>query len=283
MSTCNPCHTLADSQEKLDTSDPLVLDPTLYRSITSASQYLTFTCPDISFAFQHIFLYMHDPREPHLHALKRILQYIRGALDYRLQIHASCTTSLIAYFDAKWRDTQPLIDQLVVTVSTSVTILFPGRPNASLLYRALVPRQSTNASPMLLQRHIGFTTCFENFIVHQRRPPLCIVIMSAIYLYTNLVQHQRTKHIEVHIHFAQDKVATGQICVLHVPSSYQFADIFMKDFHYILFKFLIQLKSPQSLSLSNCRDVLVFVMYNPIMYHMVLEPCFIVLYKYCII
>ncbi|GJX14727.1 ribonuclease H-like domain-containing protein [Tanacetum coccineum] len=41
-----------------------------------ALQYLTFTRPDISYAVQQICLYMHDPRDPHFSALKRILRYV---------------------------------------------------------------------------------------------------------------------------------------------------------------------------------------------------------------
>ncbi|GKC52475.1 ribonuclease H-like domain-containing protein, partial [Tanacetum coccineum] len=50
----------------------------LYRSLAGALQYLTFTRPDISYVVQQVCLYMHDPREPHFSALKRILRYIRG-------------------------------------------------------------------------------------------------------------------------------------------------------------------------------------------------------------
>ena len=52
--------------------------------------------------------------------------------------------------------------------------------------------------------------------------------ISAVYLSCNPVQHQRTKHIELDIHFVRDKVALGHIKVLHVPSSYQYPDIFTK-------------------------------------------------------
>jgi hypothetical protein len=52
--------------------------------------------------------------------------------------------------------------------------------------------------------------------------------MSAVYLSGYPVQHQRTKHIEMNIHFVRKKVARGQVQVLHVPSRYQIADIFTK-------------------------------------------------------
>ncbi|GJV19004.1 ribonuclease H-like domain-containing protein [Tanacetum coccineum] len=47
--------------------------------------------------------------------------------------------------------------------------------------------------------------------------------VSAVYLSTNLVQHQRTKHIEIDIHFVREYVTFGQVRVLHVPSRFQYA------------------------------------------------------------
>jgi hypothetical protein len=52
--------------------------------------------------------------------------------------------------------------------------------------------------------------------------------ISAVYLSTNLIQHQRTKHVEIDLHFVRKRVAIGDICVLHVPTTSQFTDIFTK-------------------------------------------------------
>jgi len=52
--------------------------------------------------------------------------------------------------------------------------------------------------------------------------------VSAVYLSTNPVQHQRTKHVEIDLHFVRERVALGDVRVLHVPTALQFADIFTK-------------------------------------------------------
>ncbi|GJX26107.1 ribonuclease H-like domain-containing protein [Tanacetum coccineum] len=60
--------------------------------------------------------------------------------------------------------------------------------------------------------------------------------VSAVYMSANLVQHQRTKHIEIDIHFVRDMVKVGHVRVLHVPSRFQYADIFTKGLPSALFE-----------------------------------------------
>jgi hypothetical protein len=52
--------------------------------------------------------------------------------------------------------------------------------------------------------------------------------VSAVYLSTNPVQHQRTKHVEIDLRFVCKRVAVGYVRVLHVPTTSQFTDIFTK-------------------------------------------------------
>jgi hypothetical protein len=66
-----------------------------------APKYLTFTRPDLTYVVQKICLHMHDPRESHL-ALKRLLRYIRGTVDFGLVLHWSPSPELVVYTDADW-------------------------------------------------------------------------------------------------------------------------------------------------------------------------------------
>jgi hypothetical protein len=45
---------------------------------------------------------MHDPREPHKTALKRILCYLHGTLDFGVLLRQSSTSELMVYSDVDW-------------------------------------------------------------------------------------------------------------------------------------------------------------------------------------
>lgn len=98
MQECKPLTTPVDLNSKLKVEEgERVQDPTQYRRLAGALQYLTFTRPDIAYAVHQICLYMHDPRLPHLHALKRIIRYLQGTSGYGLQLLPSPIDELVAY------------------------------------------------------------------------------------------------------------------------------------------------------------------------------------------
>jgi hypothetical protein len=71
MSSCRPTSTSVDTSPKLGAvAGPPIDDPSAYRSLAGALQYLTFTRPDIAYDVQQICLHMHDPRDQHLSLVK---------------------------------------------------------------------------------------------------------------------------------------------------------------------------------------------------------------------
>ncbi|GJU77811.1 ribonuclease H-like domain-containing protein [Tanacetum coccineum] len=236
MQKCNPCKTPVDTESKLCHDGEHVSDPTLYRSLAGALQYLTFTRPDLSYVVQQVCLYMHDPRDPHFTALKRILRYVCGTIDHGLQLHVSSTAQLTAYTDADWARCP------VTRRSTSGYCVFLGDNllSWSAKRQITLSRSSTEAEYHGVANVVAETAWLRNLLLELHAPLSTATIVycdnvSVVYLSTNPVQHQRTKHIEIDIHFVRDYVASGQVRVLHVPSRYQYADIFTKGLPSALF------------------------------------------------
>jgi hypothetical protein len=59
--------------------------------------------------------------------------------------------------------------------------------------------------------------------------------VSAVYLSTNPVQHQRNKHVEIDPHIVHKRVAIEDVRVLHVLMTSQFVDIYTKGLPYSVF------------------------------------------------
>ncbi|MFS7932952.1 putative RNA-directed DNA polymerase [Helianthus anomalus] len=230
MTNCKPCATPVDLSAKLSATDgSLFHDPTLYRSLAGALQYLTFTRPDISYAVQQVCLFMHEPRDPHFAFLKRIIRYLQGTVDYGIRLVKSQVHSLVAYSDADWGGCPDS------RRSTSGYCVFLGDNliSWSSKRQPTVSRSSAEAEYRGVANAVAEATWIRNLLfelgVQLRRASVVYCDnVSAVYLSDNPVQHQRTKHIEIDIHFVREKVRVGDIRVLHVPSSSQYADIFTK-------------------------------------------------------
>ena len=52
---------------------------------------------------------------------------------------------------------------------------------------------------------------------------------AALHIVSNLVFHERTKHIEVDCHFIREKITSGCVAASFVNSNDQLADIFTKS------------------------------------------------------
>ena len=59
---------------------------------------------------------------------------------------------------------------------------------------------------------------------------------SAMELAKNLVNHERSKHIDVHFHFIREHVKKGSVELVHVASQDQVVDIFTKPLPKVLFE-----------------------------------------------
>nr|GEX26100.1 ribonuclease H-like domain-containing protein [Tanacetum cinerariifolium] len=154
--------------------------------------------------------YMHDPREPHLVALKRILRYIRGTLDFGFHLYSSTTISLVGYTDADWTGCPS------TRRSTSGYCVFIGENllSWSSKRQQTISLSSAEAEYWGVANVIAETAWLRNLLreLHSPLSDATLVYcdnVSATYLSANPVQHQRTKYIEIDIHFVRDLVIDG--------------------------------------------------------------------------
>ena len=211
-------------------------DPKLYRSIVGALLYLTFTRPDIAFSVHQVCQFMQIPMVAHFIAVKRILRYLKGTATVGIQYHKG-SLDLKAFSDADWAG-----DPNDRRSTTGLVVFLGSNPISwSSKKQSTVSRSSTEAE----YRALSFTAAEIDWIkqllaflhVHLSQPPVIFCDnLSAIALSFNPVQHQKTKHIEIDVHFVRERVADHQLFVQFVSSKEQFADILTKGLSAPLFR-----------------------------------------------
>ncbi|KAL2327656.1 hypothetical protein Fmac_021083 [Flemingia macrophylla] len=85
----------------LDEDSPNV-DQTQYKAMIGSLLYLTTSRPDIMFSVYVCARFQVEPREVHLKAVKRILRYLKGTINFGLCFRRSQDFSLLVYCDADY-------------------------------------------------------------------------------------------------------------------------------------------------------------------------------------
>lgn len=78
---------------------------------------------------------------------------------------------------------------------------------------------------------------------------------SAINIAYNLVQHDRTKHIEVDRHVIKEKLDSGLICTPYVTSGNQLADVLTKGLSTLIFENIISKLRMENIYSPASREV----------------------------
>ncbi|XP_066351481.1 uncharacterized mitochondrial protein AtMg00810-like [Miscanthus floridulus] len=125
--------------------------------------------------------------------IKRILCYVKGTLSSGLHIGTGFVQSLTAYSNADWA----------------------GCPDS----RCSTPGFCVYLSDNLVSWSSKCQTTVSRSSAEAEYRAVAHAVAES-----NPVHHQRTKHIEIDIHFVREKVALGEVRVLHVPLKGQDGD-----------------------------------------------------------
>lgn len=230
MGNCKPIATPLAPGESFTCDGPPFSEPTKYRSLLGALQYLTITRPDLSFAINHLSQFLQAPTDVHYQAAKRVLRYIKGSISFGISFTSGCAPTLVGYSDADWArcsDTRRSTYGYAIffggnLISWSAKKLpTVARSSCESEYRAMANSASEIIWVTHLLKDLGVSL--------PSSPVLFCDNNSAIFLSQNPIAHKRAKHIDIDYHFVRELVTTGKLQTRFVPSSLQIADIFTKS------------------------------------------------------
>jgi len=212
MTSYKPVDTLVSPSKIILLPDHSFSDPTQFRQIVSALQYLTFTRPDICFAVNRVCQFMHAPTDSHWAVVKRILRYFKGTTSYGFHITRGSSFALHGFTDADWAGS---IDDCK---STGGYLVFFGQTLISWKSgkQRTVARSSTEAEYKALADGTAEVIWLQYLLTNLQVPSVSTPTiwcdnLGATYLSANPIFHARTKHVEVDYHFVRDRVAKKEI------------------------------------------------------------------------
>ncbi|GJV65748.1 retrovirus-related pol polyprotein from transposon TNT 1-94 [Tanacetum coccineum] len=256
MLSSDPIETHMVDKNKLDEDiQGKPVDPTYYRGMIGSLMYFTSSRPDLVFVVCMCARYQAKPTEKHLHAVKRIFQYLKGTIDMGLWYSKDSCINLIAYADADHAGCQD------TRRNTSGSAQFLGDKLVSWSSK----NQKSIAISSIEAEYIALSGCCAQILWMRsqltdygfkfNKISLYCDNKSAITLCCNNVQHSRSKNIDVRYHFIKDQVENGVVELYFIRTEYQLADIFTKALPQERFNILIEKLRMQSMSPETLKNL----------------------------
>ncbi|XP_074323266.1 secreted RxLR effector protein 161-like [Apium graveolens] len=195
-----------------------LVEATEYRCIIGSLRYLTHTRPDITYAVGVVSRFMEKPTVKHQQAVKHILRYVKGTVNYGLAYKNEQSGKILVGFSDS-----DLAGDVVDMRSTGGMCFYLNKSLISWTSQTqrVVALSSCEAEYMAATlaacQSIWLCGLLEE-ISGQKIGPVILHVdnKSIIELMKNPVLHGRSKHIDVRFHFNYECIESGKLIVKHV-------------------------------------------------------------------
>ena len=187
------------------------------------------TRPDIAIAVNMLSQFMSNPANVHWKAVKRVLRYIKGTLDYGILFSGSKEIVLSGYSDSDWASD---VDSRK-SYSAYIFQLCGGPISWRCKKQSIVALSSTEAEYVALSMAsqesiwlrrllsgIGFKQTNATTIKEDNQGAIC--------LSKNPTEHPRTKHVDIRHHFIRQMIEIKEVKVEYCPTNEMLADALTK-------------------------------------------------------
>ena len=232
MNEAKPVGTPVDTSVKLTKSseDSEAINQSLYQSAVGSLLYLSiWTRPDITFAVSNVAKFCSKPSNEHWTAVKRIMRYLKGTMNYGLCYDKGKPGDCVGFSDSDWagdindrRSTSGYVFQICGTAVSwrSKKQSCVALSTAEAEYMALA---SAAQEAVWMRQLIGdlTTTSTTPMTIYEDN-------QSAISMAKNPQFHGRAKHIGIKHHFIREQVEKGTVVLQYCQSEDMTADILTK-------------------------------------------------------
>ncbi|KAM6543936.1 hypothetical protein CsatB_008383 [Cannabis sativa] len=222
---------LTSSQSPSTEEEINLMEKIPYTSIVGSIMYLMVcTRPDLCYSVSRVSKFMGKPGPEHWNATKWILRYLRGTMDVGLIYgKGSEHTNVVGYVDSDYAgdlDTRKSQTGYAFQLN-QCTISWKSN------LQSVVALSTTEAEYIACTEAVKEALWLKGITremgIDQRSIQVMCDSQSALHLSKNQVFHERTKHIDIRLHFIRDILASDRVKLIKVSTDDNDADMLTKS------------------------------------------------------
>lgn len=202
------------------------VDPTLYRQIIGSLLYLSHTRPNISSTVSLVSRFSQDPQQSNQKAVKHVLIYTQGNSIFCIHYTVG-SPKLIGFTDSNQAKS---VDDHISTSSSFfylgyAIIAWTCKKHSTIALS--MTKVEYRAEILKSQEVIWLRQLLLEFGIQQDQPT-CFWYdnHNEIHISRNIMEHQKTKQIEIHMHFINQLIQDGVLSLEYIPSEEEITYIF---------------------------------------------------------